>query len=55
LEAAKLLELWYLQRDTTDDDAIEGIRKQVSRLEVARQVERQEGRQGKLDNWILKK
>jgi hypothetical protein len=36
LEAAKLLELWYLQRDTTDDDAIEGIRKQVSRLEITR-------------------
>jgi hypothetical protein len=45
LEAAKLLELWHLQRDVSDDSAIESIRKQISQLEVARQVERQAGRQ----------
>jgi hypothetical protein len=41
LEAAKLLELWYLQRDVTDDDNIEAVRKQISQLEVAKQIERQ--------------
>ena len=54
LEAAKLLELWYLQRDVADDDNIDAVRKQISQLEVARQVERQQGRQGKLDSWLAK-
>jgi hypothetical protein len=54
LEAAKVLELWHLQKDISEESAIESIRKQISQLEVARQVERQVGRQGKLDNWLVK-
>jgi hypothetical protein len=54
LEAAKLLELWYLQQDVADNSSIEAIQKQISRLEIAKQVERQQGRQGKLDSWLVK-
>jgi hypothetical protein len=50
LKAAQMLELWHLQQDISDQDSIEAIRKQISKLEVARQVERQGGRQGKLDD-----
>ena len=55
LEAAKLVELWYLQQKSiASDDGINGIRRQISLLEVARQIERQEGRQSKLDSWLTK-
>jgi hypothetical protein len=55
LEAAKLVELWHLQRKDSDEHGIEVIRKQISKLEAAQQIERQEGKQGKLDNWLVKK
>jgi hypothetical protein len=56
LEAAKLIELWHLQRkDTTGDNStINAIQKQIIQLEVAQQIERQKGRQGKLDSWLKK-
>ena len=52
LKAAQMLELWHLQQDIGDQDGIEAIRKQISKLEVARQAARQGGRQGKLDGWV---
>lgn len=55
LEAAKLVELWHLQKKGSDEHGIEVIQKQISKLEVAQQIERQEGKQGKLDNWLVKK
>jgi hypothetical protein len=55
LEAAKLVELWHLQRKDSNKHGIEVIRKQISKLEVAQQIERQEGKQCKLDNWLVKK
>jgi hypothetical protein len=54
LEAAKLLKLWYLQQDVVDDGSIKATRKQISQLEIAKQVKRQQGRQGKLDSWLVK-
>jgi hypothetical protein len=55
LKAAKLVELWYLQQKSiASNDGIDGIRRQISLLEVARQIERQEGRQSKLDSWLTK-
>jgi hypothetical protein len=49
-----MLELWHLQQDNGNQDGIKAIRKQISKLVVARQVERQGGRQGKLDDWVKK-
>ena len=49
-----MLELWHLQQDICDQDGIKAIRKQISKPEVAKQVERQGSRQGKLDDWVKK-
>jgi len=54
LAAAQMLELWHLQQDDSDSKGIEAIRRQIAKLEVAKQVERQGAKQGKLDDWFKK-
>ena len=54
LKAAQTLELQHLQQEIGNQDGIEAIRKQITKLEVVRQVERQSGRQGKLDDQVKK-
>jgi hypothetical protein len=49
-----MLKLWHLQQDDSDSKGIKAIRKQIAKLEVAKQVERQRAKQGKLDNWFKK-
>ena len=54
LAAAQMLELQHLQQDDSDSKGIKAIRRQIAKLEVAKQVERQRAKQGKLDDWFKK-
>jgi CRISPR/Cas system-associated protein Cas7 (RAMP superfamily) len=54
LAAAQMLKLWHLQQDDSDSKGIEAIQRQIAKLEVAKQVERQGAKQGKLDDWFKK-
>ena len=49
-----MLELWYLQQDVANHSGIEAIQSQITKLEIAKQVERHGGKQRKLDDWFQK-
>jgi hypothetical protein len=49
-----MLELWHLQQDDSDSKGIKAIQRQIAKLEVAKQVEKQGAKQGKLDDWFKK-